>query len=145
MAQRYYRWYSWYSSYSANWACWEHGKNAYLFRRTCSMCRLPVVASRRATPNGSHCNSGLNIIYCLTRERTAVENCLQQLQDVGCFVPDLSYFKLRQLKAGEGNVVQTTQRLCTAHQHFYSFLINLFLLHIFNFHKVIISHHHMIV
>jgi hypothetical protein len=28
----------------------------------------------------------------LTRERTAVENCLQQLQNnVGCFVPDLSF------------------------------------------------------
>jgi hypothetical protein len=29
----------------------------------------------------------------LTRERTAVENCLQQLQNnVGCLVSDLSYF-----------------------------------------------------
>jgi hypothetical protein len=46
-----------------------------------------------------------------------VENCLQQLQlYVGCFMPDLSYFKLRQLKAGEGNVVQTTERLCRAHR-----------------------------
>jgi hypothetical protein len=53
----------------------------------------------------------------LTRERTDVENCLQQLQlYVGCFMPDLSYFKLRQLKAGEGNVVQTTERLCRAHR-----------------------------
>jgi hypothetical protein len=53
----------------------------------------------------------------LTRERTAVENCVQQLQlYVGCFVPDLSYFKLRQLEAGEGNVVQTTERLCRAHR-----------------------------
>ena len=42
----------------------------------------------------------------LTRERTAVENCLQQLQNNdGCFVPDLSYCKLRQLEAGEDNVV----------------------------------------
>jgi hypothetical protein len=31
----------------------------------------------------------------LTRERTAIENYLQQLQNnVGCFVPDLFYFKL---------------------------------------------------
>jgi hypothetical protein len=53
----------------------------------------------------------------LTRERTAVENCLQQLQNnVGCFVPDLSYFKLRQLETGEGTVIQTTERLCRAHQ-----------------------------
>jgi hypothetical protein len=30
----------------------------------------------------------------LTRERTAMENCLQQLENnVGCFMPDLSYFK----------------------------------------------------
>ena len=53
----------------------------------------------------------------LTQERTAVENCLQQLQNnVGCFVPDLSYFKLRQLEAGEGNVIETTERLCRAHR-----------------------------
>jgi hypothetical protein len=52
----------------------------------------------------------------LTRERTAVENCLQQLLNVGCFVPDLSYFKLRQFEAGEDNVVQTTERLCRGHQ-----------------------------
>jgi hypothetical protein len=46
-----------------------------------------------------------------------MENCLQQLQNnVGCFVPDLSYFKLRQLKAGEGNVIDTMERLCMAHQ-----------------------------
>jgi hypothetical protein len=51
----------------------------------------------------------------LTRERTTMENCLQQLQNnVGCFMPDLSYFKLRQLEAGEGNVVQTTERLYRA-------------------------------
>jgi hypothetical protein len=53
----------------------------------------------------------------LTRERTAAENCLQQLQNnVGCFVTDLSYFKLRQLEAGEGNVIETMERLCRAHQ-----------------------------
>jgi hypothetical protein len=53
----------------------------------------------------------------LIRERTAVENCLQQLQNnVGCFVLDLSNFKLRQLETGEGNVIETTKRLCRAHQ-----------------------------
>jgi hypothetical protein len=53
----------------------------------------------------------------LTRERIAMENCLQQLQNnVGCFVPELSYFKLRQLQMGEGNVIETTERLCRAHQ-----------------------------
>jgi hypothetical protein len=53
----------------------------------------------------------------LTRERTVVENCLQQLQNnVGCFVPDLSYFKLRQLETVEGTVIETTQRLCRARQ-----------------------------
>jgi hypothetical protein len=52
----------------------------------------------------------------LTRERTAVENCLQQLQNnVGCFVADLS-FKLRQLETGERTVIETTERLCRAHQ-----------------------------
>jgi hypothetical protein len=53
----------------------------------------------------------------LTQERTAVENYLQQLQNnVGFFVPDLSYFNLRQLEAGEGNVIATTERLCSAHR-----------------------------
>jgi hypothetical protein len=53
----------------------------------------------------------------LTRERTAMENCLQRLQNnVGCFVSDLSYFKLSQLETGEGTVIQTTERLCRAHQ-----------------------------
>jgi hypothetical protein len=53
----------------------------------------------------------------LTRERTVVENCLQQLQNnVRCFMSDLSYFKLRQLEAGEGNVIETTKRLCRAHR-----------------------------
>jgi hypothetical protein len=34
---------------------------------------------------------------------------LQQLQNnVGCLVPDLSYFKLRQLETGEGTVIETT-------------------------------------
>jgi hypothetical protein len=53
----------------------------------------------------------------LTRESTDMENCLQQLQNnVGCFVVDLSYFKLRQLETGEGNVIETMDRLCRAHQ-----------------------------
>jgi hypothetical protein len=56
---------------------------------------------------------GKTSLIRLTRERTAVENCLQQLQNnVGCFMPDLSYFKLRQLETGEGNVIETTERLC---------------------------------
>jgi hypothetical protein len=53
----------------------------------------------------------------LSQERTAVENCLQQLQNnVGCFVSDLFYFKLRKLETGEGTVIETTERLCRAHQ-----------------------------
>jgi hypothetical protein len=60
---------------------------------------------------------GLTSPIRLTRERTVMENCLQQLQNnVGCFVLDLSYFKLRQLEAGEGNVIETTERLCRAHR-----------------------------
>jgi hypothetical protein len=62
-------------------------------------------------------NVGKTTPIRLTRERTAVENCIQQLQNnVGCFVPELSYFKLRQLETGEGNVIDTTERLCRAHQ-----------------------------
>jgi hypothetical protein len=53
----------------------------------------------------------------LTREKTAVENCLQELQNnVVCFVPDLSYFNLRKLEMGEATVIETTEKLCRAHQ-----------------------------
>jgi hypothetical protein len=46
----------------------------------------------------------------VTRDRIVVKNCLQQLQNnVGCFVRDLSYFKLRQLETGEGTVIETTE------------------------------------
>jgi hypothetical protein len=31
-------------------------------------------------------------------------------------MPDPSYFKLRKLETGEGNVLETTDRLCRAHQ-----------------------------
>jgi hypothetical protein len=67
---------------------------------------------------------------------------------------DLSYFKLRQLEAGEGNVIETTERLYRAHRvvviyiYIYNFihsLICLWYIYILNFHKVIISHHHLIV
>jgi hypothetical protein len=50
----------------------------------------------------------------LIRQRTT-ENYLQHLQNVGCFMPDLSYFNLRQLEVGESNVVRTTEMLCRAH------------------------------
>jgi hypothetical protein len=53
----------------------------------------------------------------LTRKRTTVENSLQQVQNnVGCFVLDLSYFKLRPIEVGQGNVLQATERLCRAHR-----------------------------
>ena len=48
----------------------------------------------------------------VTYERLAVEACLEQLQDHGYFVPDFSYFRIKQLEVGESNVIQTTERLC---------------------------------
>jgi hypothetical protein len=64
----------------------------------------------------------------LTRERTAVENCLQQLQNNGgCFVLDLSYFKLRQLETGEGTMIQTTERLCKAHEDVVIYIIYIYI------------------
>ena len=45
-------------------------------------------------------------------ERLAVEACLQQLKDYGYFVPDFSYFRIKQLQARESNVILTTERLC---------------------------------
>ena len=47
-----------------------------------------------------------------TYERLAVEAYLQQLKDHGYFVPDFSYFRIKQLKAGESNVILTAERLC---------------------------------
>ena len=47
-----------------------------------------------------------------TYERLEVEACLQQLTDHGYFVPDFSYFRIKQLQARESNVILTTERLC---------------------------------
>jgi hypothetical protein len=75
--------------------------------------QLPVGAPH---PMVSIATVGSTSPISLTRERTAADNCLQQLQNnVRCFVSDLSYFKLRQVEAGEGNVIETTERLCRAH------------------------------
>ncbi|KAG2647758.1 hypothetical protein PVAP13_2KG111420 [Panicum virgatum] len=47
-----------------------------------------------------------------TYERLAVEACLEQLKNQGYFVPDFSYFRVKQLQARESNVILTTERLC---------------------------------
>ena len=47
-----------------------------------------------------------------TYERLAVEACLQQLKNHGYFVPDFSYFRVKQLQARESNVILTIERLC---------------------------------
>ena len=48
----------------------------------------------------------------ITYERLAVEAYLQQLQDHGYFVPDFSYFRIKQLEARENNVILTAERIC---------------------------------
>ena len=47
-----------------------------------------------------------------TYERLAVGACLEQLKNHGYFVPDFSYFRVKQLQARESNVILTTERLC---------------------------------
>ena len=47
-----------------------------------------------------------------TYERLAVEVCLEQLKNHGYFVPDFSYFRVKQLQARESNVILTIERLC---------------------------------
>ncbi|KAG2642028.1 hypothetical protein PVAP13_2KG266116 [Panicum virgatum] len=47
-----------------------------------------------------------------TYERLAVETYLQQLKNHGYFVPDFSYFRVKQLQARESNIILTTERLC---------------------------------
>jgi hypothetical protein len=49
--------------------------------------------------------------YKITQERIAVERCLDALQNIGCFVPNFSYFKIKQLKTGKSTMVQTVERL----------------------------------
>ena len=53
----------------------------------------------------------------VTLESTVMEACIEQLKDHGYFVPDLSYFRIKQLEEGEGNVIVTTERLCRLNQH----------------------------
>ena len=47
-----------------------------------------------------------------TYERLAVEACVEQLKNHGYFVPDFSYFRVKQLQARESNIILTTERLC---------------------------------
>ena len=47
-----------------------------------------------------------------TYERLAVETCLQKLKDHGYFVPEFSYFRIKQLQVRGSNVILTTERLC---------------------------------
>ncbi|KAG2564670.1 hypothetical protein PVAP13_7NG086367, partial [Panicum virgatum] len=47
-----------------------------------------------------------------TYERLAVEACLEQLKNHEYFVPDFSYFRVKQLQARESSVILTTERLC---------------------------------
>jgi hypothetical protein len=54
--------------------------------------------------------------YRITQQRIAVQKCIEELQNIGCFVPNLSYFKRQQLRTDESNVVHTVVRLCRAHQ-----------------------------
>jgi len=48
----------------------------------------------------------------ITYERLEVEACLQQLKDHRYFVPDFSYFRIKQLEVGENNVILTAERHC---------------------------------
>jgi hypothetical protein len=72
----------------------------------------------------------------ITQERTTVERCLEALKNIGSFMPNFSYFKMNQLEMGDSTVVHTVDRLCRAHHD---------VLHIFDFHMLIISSHHLIV
>jgi hypothetical protein len=45
-----------------------------------------------------------------------MEACLEQLQDHRYFVPDFSYFRMKQLEVGESNAILTAERLCQLNQ-----------------------------
>lgn len=56
--------------------------------------------------------SGQEAPFRCTFEKTAVVACLQQLQEHGYIVPDLSYFRIKALEEGSQDVAVTTERLC---------------------------------
>jgi len=45
-----------------------------------------------------------------------VEACLEQLKNHGYFLPDFSYFRVKQLQARESNVILTIERFCRLNQ-----------------------------
>ena len=51
-----------------------------------------------------------------TYEKLAVEACLEQLKNHGYFLPDFSYFRVKQLQARESNVILTIERFCRLNQ-----------------------------
>ena len=53
----------------------------------------------------------------VTYETLAMEACLQQLQDHRYLVLDFSYFQIKQLEAGENNVILTAEMLCQLNHH----------------------------
>jgi len=65
-----------------------------------------------ATPMVSIAAMGGVAPIWVTYERLAVEACLHQFQDHGYFVPDFSYFRIKQLEVKESNVILTVERLC---------------------------------
>jgi hypothetical protein len=67
----------------------------------------------------------------ITQERTTVERCLEALKNIRSFMPNFSHFEM-----GDSAVVHTVDRLCRAHHD---------VLHIFDFHMLIISSHRLIV
>ena len=52
-----------------------------------------------------------------TYEKLAVEVWLRQLQNHGYLVLDFSYFQIKQLEAGENNVILTAEMLCQLNHH----------------------------
>ena len=71
-----------------------------------------LIEQGEATPMVSIASMGGVEPIWVTYERLVVEACLQHLQDHGYFVPDFSYFKIKQLEAGESNVILIAERLC---------------------------------
>ena len=92
-------------------------KGTYFRSGICSAYRFCLDGTKRGTnlledTDGFNCTiAGVAQIWT-TYESLEVEACLRQLKDRRYFIPDFSYFRVKQLQAREYNVILTTERLC---------------------------------
>ena len=122
MASRCCRMFGWYYFCGSTRACsaTRYQEGTYFFSNTCSTYRVVLDGTRTGSilddTHGFNRRSGGEAPIWTTYERLAVEACLEQLKNHGYFVPDFSYFRVKQLQARESNVILTIERFCRLNQ-----------------------------